>query len=285
MGWLLKYVKGYLKKWHLKGKTDKKASRQVRKKVLREKLVKTSFAKVKTDVKGLEQKSDELSKRIALLEKKTDVHSNEMEKHSKWLQYHNQQLSTLSNNLSTATFRIERVESVSEEVKELKKQFAELIRQAGKENGELKKVTNEETTALMEKVQEIQAQKAFRSDAKVDILEKLTPYTRRALFLIVSMLHETNLDWLPLAQLTGELYPDREGKKVHNVVANVLRPLYQQELLEKHRRGSNVFVKPTKLGLSICKEHLKDSQLKSTADKIDRVFRGLESKKAKSEKV
>lgn len=269
MKWLTSFLNKYVK-----AKQNKKGGRQVNRKVIRKKAVVNSFAKVKQDMGALDQHAKELLERVEVLETTSRNQEQEVGKATRWIQQHNQQITELRTDLTSTTFRLERLETVSHEVAKLQKEFAELMRKL-----EAEQIKDKTRVRVVEPIRDESNEERLTQEevSNEQALEHLSPYTRQALFLIVKMMHESGKEWLALADVTAQLYPDRDGSKIHNLVANVLRPLYEHGLLEKRRSQNYVFIKPTERGLSACRDQVKENGLK----KVDRVFEKIQAKKRK----
>ena len=210
----------------------------------------------------LERQAKELADRLSAMEKQSREQDKNTQVHSRWIEHLNQQVATINNTVSTVTFRVNKLEELPDRLTDLQEQFAALIRAAERDEDEEPLVARVSDKAHEAERRSSPVRDDREAEEEESPLEILTPLTRQAFFVILQMLHESGEDWLPLAQVTARLYPEREGKKIHNVVANVLRPLYQNKLLEKRRKANYVSLRPTQKGLNAGKDHFKESELK-----------------------
>lgn len=93
----------------------------------------------------------------------------------------------------------------------------------------------------------------------------LTPHTKTAFSLIVGLLNEYSEEWLPLANLTTELYPNKEASEIRNAVSNTIKPLIDNSLIEKKREGNFVFIRLTKKGFESAQKEVSKLKLKNLA--------------------
>jgi len=145
---------------------------------------------------------------------------------------------------------LEGLKPLPNKFKELQKQFSEFI---------VSSVNSSSTSSSVhQEVSEV-------NEVSEVILKGLTPHTKKALSILVSLLNEYGDEWLPVSELTRELYPSKEARKIRNAVSNTIKPLINNKLIERKREGNYVFIKLTKKGLKVCQEELSKVQLKKIA--------------------
>jgi len=146
--------------------------------------------------------------------------------------------------------RLGKLEVLPEQFKDMQKQFTEFI---------MKSVSSPTTSlAVHQKASEV-------SEAHEVNLENLTPHTKKAFSLIVGLLNECKEEWLPISDLTIELYPNKEASKIRNAVSNTIKPLLTNKIIERKREGNYVFIKLTKLGYTTSQNILSKNQLRNLA--------------------
>lgn len=146
--------------------------------------------------------------------------------------------------------RLEKLEVLPKQFKDLQKQFTEFI---------MKSVDSPTTSpAVHRKASEV-------SEVHESALENLTPHTKKAFSLIVGLLNESKEEWLPMSELTIELYPSKEASKIRNAVSNTIKPLLTNKLIERKREGNYVFIRLTNLGYTTSQNILSKNQLKNLA--------------------
>ncbi len=137
--------------------------------------------------------------------------------------------------------------------KELQKQFTEFIVSS----------VNSPTTSLS--VHQKPNEPSELTELNELTLDNLTPHTKQAFGIILRLLNEYGEEWLPISDLTRELYPEKEAKKIRNAVSNTLKPLLTNKLIERKREGNFVFIKLTEKGFKISQTELSKIQLKKLA--------------------
>ena len=146
--------------------------------------------------------------------------------------------------------RLEKLEVLPKQFKDMQKQFTELI---------MKSVSSPITSPTVhQKASEV-------SEVHEPVLENLTPHTKQAFSLIVGLLNECKEEWLPISDLTTELYPNKEASKIRNAVSNTIKPLLINKIIERKREGNYVSIKLTKFGYTTSQNILSKNQLKNLA--------------------
>ena len=144
--------------------------------------------------------------------------------------------------------KIARLELLPDQFKEIQKQFTELI---------MKSVSSPVKSSTVQQGQ------SEVSEVHESVFESLTPHTKKAFSLIVGLLNEYKEEWLPISDLTTELYPNKEASKIRNAVSNTIKPLLTNKLIERKREGNYVFIKLTKAGFTTSQNILTKNQLKN----------------------
>lgn len=176
--------------------------------------------------------------KIAFEKVKTDIEEikSELKNHSELISEHSEIINVLK--------------PLPNQVKELQKQFTELIMNS----------VNSPSTSLT-----VHQKSSELSELTEPALESLTPHTKQAFGIILRLLNEYGEEWLPVSELTRELYPEKEAKEIRNAVSNTLKSLLTSGLIERKREGNYVFIKLTEKGFKVSQTELSKIQLKKLA--------------------
>jgi len=237
-----------------------------RMKKVKRRVVENSFRKVKTDVKSVKGNVAQLVERVVTLESQQREEAKERQNNSRWIQHHIDQFTSISAEFSTQNYRIERLEQLPKDMKQLRKEFADLL-------ADLHIEEPSDSVDLATTAERKMSKELLRTVSKTpgEVVEIVTPYSRRAFFLIVKMARESTEDWIPRSSLSTEMYPDREDKALTNTLANLLKPLYDYKLIERKRIANAVFLRPTDFGLSAVKEKVTENQSKRVDSQIRKI--------------
>lgn len=103
---------------------------------------------------------------------------------------------------------------------------------------------------------------SLKSNTDKALLNDLTNVQKSLLIRLAILLKESNLKWISMRGLSQEIYPDKDHESIKSMMSIYSDILLNLGLIEKKRKGRDIFLTVTKKAYQILPKNMQRQQIK-----------------------